>query len=58
MLRKLIAFTLCLILAFSTVSAAPAVTEEAPPLFPKVNEYTTPFSDTGTHWALSYIKLC
>ena len=66
MFRKLIAWTLCLCLAVSTAVAAPAakasVADTAAPvaeatLFPKVNTYSG-FSDTGTHWALSYIKLC
>lgn len=57
MLRKLIAFSLCLVMAVSTVSAASAPAAENTSLFPTVNTYQ-PFSDTGTHWALPYIKLC
>ena len=67
MFRKLLALTLCLLLAVSSVSAAPAQQASAAPaavestaemsLFPKVNTFSG-FSDTGTHWALPYIRTC
>lgn len=60
MFRKFIALALCLMMAFSSVSAtgsAVAASSGQETLFPKVHTYTA-FSDTGSHWALPYVKLC